>query len=193
VKLVMISGSLRQDSANTSALRAAERYVRSKRDDVEIEYCETHDLPLFSEDLEATSAPAAVARIRRQIDGADAVLISTPEYNGSIGGALKNALDWLSRPHESGVLIAKPVATMSASPANYGAVWAQENLRFVLEQCRATLINEELVALPNVFDALDSNGQLADPGQLAKVHTLCDSVLLPSRSREAISAAAASA
>jgi chromate reductase, NAD(P)H dehydrogenase (quinone) len=193
VKLVMISGSLRRDSVNTAVLRAAERYFKADDADVEIKYCVIDDLPLFNEDFEALGTPSTVARVRRQVEGADAVVISTPEYNGSVSGALKNALDWLSRPHENGVLIGKPVATMSASPANYGAVWAQENLRFVLEQCRARLINDELVALPKVFDALDSHGELADPNELAKVHALCSSVLRHSAVREVVNDVAASA
>ena len=156
MKLLMICGSLRRYSSNAALLRAAGRWFASAHPGADIDYCAIGDLPLFSEDLEALTPPPSVARIRRQVEAADAVVISTPEYNGSVSGGLKNALDWLSRPHAAGVLIRKPVATMSASPSPHGAAWAQENPRFVLARCRATLINEEILAFPKVFDALDS-------------------------------------
>jgi chromate reductase, NAD(P)H dehydrogenase (quinone) len=177
VKLAMISGSLRHGSANSAALRATGRYLRSQHRAVALEWCAINDLPLFDEDVEASGWPPTVARLRRQVETANAVLISTPEYNGSVSGVLKNALDWLSRPDRASPLVGKPVATMSASPTNYGAVWAQENLRFVLEQSLATVINEDLIALPRVFDSLDQHGELAYPAELAKVHALCDTVV----------------
>lgn len=172
----MICGSLRRNSSNAALLRAVGRCYESAHPGADIDHCAIGDLPLFSEDLEASIPPPSVARIRRQVEAADAVVISTPEYNGSISGVLKNALDWLSRPHAAGVLIRKPVATTSASPSSYGAAWAQENLRFVLERCQAALINEEIFAFPNVFDALDSDGELSAPKEVAKLKSLCTAI-----------------
>jgi chromate reductase len=115
--------------------------------------------------------------VRDQIDAADMLLISTPEYNGSVTGVLKNAIDWVSRPDSAGPIHGKPVATMSASPASFGAVWAQENLRFVLEQCGAILVNEDLVTLPNVFSALDDHGRIRPGPEADKIHRLLDAVV----------------
>jgi len=173
----MISGSLRVGAANTAALREARRYLEQAHAGVSAHHCPVGDLPLFSEDLEEIGWPPAVARLRRQVDTADVLLISTPEYNGSVSGVLKNALDWLSRPDKAGPLAGKPVATMSASPTNFGGVWAQENLRFVLEQCESVIVNDDLVSLPLVFDALDDAGELV-PGPAAdKIHGLVDLVV----------------
>ena len=173
----MISGSLRQGSANTAALRAARRYLERAHPSVRSFFCGIGELPPFDEDVEAVSWPAPVDRLRRQVDAADLVLFSTPEYNGSVPGVLKNAVDWLSRPDKAGPLFGKPVATMSASPANFGAVWAQENLRFVLEQCESLLINDDLVSLPHIFDALDEAGELRPGPEAEKVHGLADVIV----------------
>ena len=173
----MISGSLRAGAANTAALREAQRYVQRGLTGTDAYFCSIGDLPLFDEDVEAMGWPPPVARLRREVDRADVLLISTPEYNGSVSGVLKNAVDWLSRPDKAGPLAGKPVATMSASPASFGAVWAQENLRFVLEQCESTVVNDDLVSLPLILDALDEAGELMPGPETEKIHQLVDLIV----------------
>jgi len=177
VQIAMISGSLRTGAANTAALREARRYLELAHPGVRAYFCAVGDLPLFDEDVEAVGWPTTVQRLRCEVDQADVVLISTPEYNGSISGVLKNAIDWISRPDKAGPLSGKPVATMSASPANFGAVWAQENLRFVLEQCESLIVNDDLVSLPFIFDALTESGELAPGPETDKIHRLVDLVV----------------
>jgi chromate reductase len=173
----MISGSLRSGAANTAALREAQRYLKRAQPGAEAYLCSVSDLPLFDEDVEAIGWPAPVKRLQHEVESADVVLISTPEYNGSVSGVLKNAIDWLSRPDKAGPLAGKPVATMSASPASFGAVWAQENLRFVLEQCESVIVNDDLVSLPFVFDILDEAGELLPGPEATKIHHLVDHIV----------------
>lgn len=178
LKIAMLSGSLRAGSTNSAAIRAAARFASTcATTRVEVRICSIGELPHYSEDAEEKGWPATVLELRSHIESADAILISTPEYNGGIPGVLKNALDWLSRPDGDGALQSKWVATLSASAAAFGAVWAQENLRFVLTRSGAKLINDDLVALPNVFELLDSAGEFADPSSLAKIESLVDTVI----------------
>lgn len=128
-RILAISGSLRSDSANTTLLRAAAA-VTPGGTWVEL-WSGLAAIPPFNEDRE-DDTPASVADMRAAIAGADALLISTPEYNGSIPGQLKNALDWASRPYGDSVLTGKPVAITSASPGEHGAAWAAEHLGKVL-------------------------------------------------------------
>lgn len=173
IKIAMLSGSLREGSANSAAIRAAARFAsESLGAAVEVETGRLGEIPHYSEDAEGCGWPEPVRAQRARLAGADALLISTPEYNGSVPGVLKNALDWHSRPDEQGVLVGKPVATMSASPSGFGASWAQEHLRFVLTQCGATLINDDPVVLPNAFDALNGAGELVEPAALDAVEAL---------------------
>ncbi|SNR23076.1 NADPH-dependent FMN reductase [Actinomadura mexicana] len=173
IKIAMLSGSLREGSANSAAIRAAARFAsESLGAAVEVETGRLGEIPPYSEDTEERGWPEPVRAQRDRLAGADALLISTPEYNGSVPGVLKNALDWHSRPDGQGVLEGKPVATMSASSSSFGAAWAQEDLRFVLTQCGATLINDDPVVLPNALDALDEAGELTEPAALRAVEAL---------------------
>src|SRR5579864_8009667 len=118
-----ISGSLRRDSHNAALLRAAGELLP---DGVELEVWDgLKAVPPYDEDDDVEPAPAAVADLRDAIAGADAILITTPEYNHSIPGQLKNALDWASRPKLEAALWTKPVAVIGASQSMYGALWAQ--------------------------------------------------------------------
>jgi chromate reductase len=158
-KIVGIPGSLRRDSFNRRLLESAARELPEGVQFVIWDGLE--QVPPFSEDHEAGPAPRGVDELRQVIDGADGVLIATPEYNASIPGQLKNALDWASRPRGSAVLEGKPVATMSASPTPYGAAWAQADLRKVLKVIGAEICGEEL-AVPRAFRQFDGAGQLVD-------------------------------
>src|SRR5438105_5864137 len=130
MKVLGIAGSLRPDSYNRALLVAAAELLP---DGVEFELWDgLKAVPPYDEVDDVIPAPAAVARLRDALAGADAVLFATPEYNSSIPGQLKNAVDWASRPLATNVLRNKPVAVVGASTGAFGAVWAQAELRKVL-------------------------------------------------------------
>jgi chromate reductase len=141
VKVVGISGSLRSDSHNTRLLRAAAELLPPG---AELELVGIGDLPIYSEDLDTHPAPDPVRRFREAIASADAVVISTPEYNASIPGGLKNAIDWASRPFEHNPFKGKPALVIGASTGIFGAVWAQAEVRKVLNHIGADVIDTEL-------------------------------------------------
>jgi chromate reductase, NAD(P)H dehydrogenase (quinone) len=155
-----ISGSLRRGSHNTSLLRAA---ARSLPPGVELEiYDGLADLPHYNEDVDLDHEPEQVERLRQAIANADGILIATPEFNGSIPGVLKNALDWASRPFPDNSLRGKPVAVIGASTGLFGAVWAQAETRKVLQTIGADVIDGEL-PVAQAHAAFADDGQLADP------------------------------
>ncbi len=153
MKVLGISGSLRSDSYNTALLRNAP---------VELELWDgLRSIPPYDEDDDIEPAPPTVAQMRAAVDGADAILIATPEYNASVPGQLKNAIDWLSRPRATSVLRNKPVAVVSASTGMFGAVWAQAELRKVLAAAGARVI-ENGVAVGHAHERFDVDGALTD-------------------------------
>src|SRR4051794_34443076 len=141
MRILGISGSLRRGSHNRKLLRAAGTLLPPGAELVE--WDGLAGLPAFDEDLENTP-PAAVKAFFEAIKGADALLISTPEYNASLPGALKNALDWASRPFPENVLRYKPAAVIGASTGLFGAVWAQAEVRKVLKASGAHVLESEL-------------------------------------------------
>jgi chromate reductase len=155
-----ISGSFRDDSHNTRLLRAA---ARALPPGVELELFDgLREVPPYCEDGDTDPAPQAVAALRRQIAEADGLLIATPEYNASIPGVLKNAIDWASRPFPDNALRGKPVAVIGASTGLFGAVWAQAELRKVLDATGANVLEQELpVGLAD--HAFTPAEELADP------------------------------
>jgi chromate reductase, NAD(P)H dehydrogenase (quinone) len=169
MKVLGISGSLRRGSHNTALLRAAAVLLPAG---VELELWDgLKAVPPYDEDDDFEPAPAAVAELRDAIAGADAVLFATPEYNHSIPGQLKNALDWASRPLATNPLRNKPVAVVGASTGAFGAVWAQAELRKVLAATGARVIEGD-VAVGHAHTKLDEGGGLRDDGlgdQLAEV------------------------
>jgi chromate reductase len=139
--ILAISGSLRRDSYNTALLRAAaERLPRGARLGI---YDALGEVPPYDDDR-LVSPPESVVRLRDAVGAADAVLISTPEYNSSMPGQLKNALDWLSRPLAQSPLRNKPAAVIGASTGMFGAVWAQAETRKVLGAIGARVLDREL-------------------------------------------------
>jgi chromate reductase len=158
MRILAVSGSLRERSFNMSLLRAA---VEAAPDGVELELWEgLGDLPLYDEDLEA-DAPESVRRLREDWAAADAILFSTPEYNGSVPGGLKNAIDWASRPKLEAVLRNKPVAVVGASTGRFGALWAQQDLKRILGIAGARVVGTEIpVALAH--EQFDNEGRLLD-------------------------------
>jgi chromate reductase len=141
MRVLGISGSLREGSHNRRLLRAAAELLPPGAELVLFDGL--RELPPFDEDDEQ-SPPAAVTALKRAIADADAVLISTPEYNHSIPGVLKNALDWVSRPMASNPMRGKPALVIGASTGMFGAVWAQAETRKVLGALGARVLDEEL-------------------------------------------------
>jgi chromate reductase len=159
MRVLGISGSLRAGSHNTALLRAAADLAP---EGVELElYNGLELLPPYNEEYDTDEAPAEVARLRGAIASADAVLFSTPEYNGSMPGHMKQALDWASRPYQRSALWGKPVAVVGASVTDYGAVWAQDHLRKGLGIAGARVLEEEL-PVSKAQERFDDDGVLVD-------------------------------
>jgi chromate reductase len=159
MRILGISGGLRRGSHNRQLLRAAAFALPSGAELVEWDGLAA--LPAFDEDLE-DAPPAPVQELRDAIASADGILISTPEYNASLPGALKNALDWASRPFPDNALRAKPVLVVGASTGLFGAVWAQAEVRKTLKAIGARPLEHELpVGMADAAFAL--NGALLDP------------------------------
>ena len=161
MRILGISGSLRRGSHNTSLLRAATTLLPPG---VELEvYDGLRDLPPYDPDHDLEPAEPAVARLRDAIAAVDGVLIATPEYNGSIPGLLKNALDWASRPFPDSALKGKPVAVIGASTGLFGAAWAQADVRKVLGIIGADVIEDELPV--GMADSTIIDGELVEAEQ----------------------------
>ena len=163
MRVLGISGSLRRDSHNTKLLRAAGELVEQHGDQFEL-FDGLKAIPPYNEDDEIGYGPRPVIRLKRAIAKADAVLFATPEYNSSIPGVLKNAVDWASRPPAASPLRNKPVAVIGASTGMFGAVWAQAELRKVLAATGARVSEVEL-AIGHAHEHLDPFGRPADPAQ----------------------------
>lgn len=153
-----ISGSLRQASYNTALLRAAEELMRTN---MSMEIFDLSHLPMFSQELE-NPFPESVVHFRIRLAQADAVLIATPEYNGSISGVLKNAIDWASRPPQN-PLNGKPVAIMGASKGNFGTLRAQLHLRQILTHVGALPLGKPEVLVARAEQVFNADGKLVDP------------------------------
>ncbi len=155
--VVSFSGSLRRASYNTALLRVAAALAPS---DMTLEILDLAPLPMFNEDIEKPF-PDAVAAFRARLAQADAVLIATPEYNSSVSGALKNALDWASRAPEP-PLKEKPVAILGASTGNFGTARVQLHLRQILTHLGALPLGKPEVLIARAEQAFDADGNLVD-------------------------------
>jgi chromate reductase len=184
MRVLAISGSFRRDSHNTRLLRAA---ALALPPGVELElYDGLAALPPYCEDADVDPVPAAVEDLRSRIAAADAMLIATPEYNASIPGVLKNAVDWASRPFPDNALRGKPVAVIGASTGLFGAVWAQAELRKVLHHAGADALDVELpVGLAD--HAFTPDGELADPELQAGLEDLLEELAREVRTPLAVS------
>lgn len=163
MRVLGISGSLRRDSFNTALLRAAAKRLPGGVEFVTFE--RLAEIPAYDADLEATGeTPDAVADLRQAMREADAVLVSTPEYNSSIPGALKNALDWASRPAGESALMGTPAAVIGASTGMFGAVWAQAETRKVLGALGGRVLEREF-PFPRAQDAFEDGELTLSPEQ----------------------------
>ena len=160
MKILGLSGSLRRDSYNAQLLRAAADELPPG---TEFEVWDgLRELPPYDEDLDVDPAPHTVRDLRAAVAAADAILIATPEYNASIPGALKNAIDWASRPRATTVLKDKPVLVVGATTGLFGAVWAQAELRKVLKTAGADPLEDE-VPVGQAHEAFGEDGTLREP------------------------------
>src|SRR5579884_16530 len=159
MRVLAVSGSLRERSFNTSLLRAA---AEAAPEGVEIELWEgLADLPLYDQDLEDGEVPGSVRRLREEWAAADAILFATPEYNGSVPGGLKNAIDWASRPKFEAALTNKTVAVVGASTGQFGALWAQQDLKRILGIAGARVVGTE-IPVARAHERFDAEGRLLD-------------------------------
>ncbi|MGE3622630.1 MAG: NADPH-dependent FMN reductase [Bdellovibrionales bacterium] len=159
-KTAIIVGSLRKDSINLKLGKALAKLGGEKFD---AQFVQIGDLPLFSQDLEA-NFPAQATRMKNEIAAADAVLFVTPEYNRSIPGVLKNAIDWGSRPYGKNSFAGKPTAICGASGGSLGTACAQQHLKPVLIYLEALLMGQPEVYLQFKEGAIDAEGNIADDG-----------------------------
>jgi chromate reductase len=186
MKVLLVSGSLRRDSHNGKLLRAAGELLEAEGAEFTI-YDGLRAVPPYDEDEDVAEGPAAVARMREAIAGADAVFFTTPEYNSSVPGQLKNAIDWMSRPVATNVLRNKPVAVIGASTGMFGAVWAQAELRKVLGATGARVAEGE-VAVGHAQTRFDEDGSLNDPNLVEEIQAVVQALL--AEVRPAVEAAA---
>jgi chromate reductase, NAD(P)H dehydrogenase (quinone) len=173
MRILGIAGSLRRGSYNRRLLRAAGTMLPPG---VELaEWDGLAALPAFNEDQES-DPPAPVRAFLDAIEGADALLIATPEYNASVPGALKNALDWASRPFPDNVLRNTPCAVIGASTGLFGAVWAQAEVRKALKASGAHVLDSEL-PVGMADGAFTDDGALVEPELAARLHDVLDDLV----------------
>ena len=188
MKIVGVSGSLRRDSYNSRLLEAAAELLP---EGVEFERFDgLKAVPPYDEDDDVDPPPEAVARLRDALAGADAVLFATPEYNSSVPGVLKNAIDWASRPLMTNPMRFKPVAVCGASTGAFGAVWAQEELRKVLAALGAR-VTEGTVPVGHAPTRFAEDGRLSDDDIRAQLSDLVATLVAAVEERQAAAAPAA--
>ena len=169
VNVLGIVGSLRQSSRNLALMQAATDLLP---DDMTLDIFTLHDIPLYNGDVEALGTPEPVLAFRHRIRTADAVLIATPEYNFSIPGVLKNALDWASRNiPDANPLDGKPIAIMGTG-GRFGATRAQAHLQQILLHNDVRLLAKPQLALPYAGRQFDEHGRFTDPANNARVQKL---------------------
>ena len=156
IKILAVSGSLRKASYNTAALRAAKELAP---DGAEIGI---YDIAGFPEYVQDTEQPAKVTEFKQEIRQADAILISSPEYNYSVPGVLKNAIDWASRPYGDSAWDGKPAAIMGVSPGAIGTARMQYHLRQIMVFLNMFPINRPEVMISNAAQKFDADGNLTD-------------------------------
>lgn len=169
--VLTLVGSLRQDSTNRKLATALAEHAPAGTDVTVAAREALSDLPFYDEDLEANGpAPEAVRALRDAVAGADALLIVTPEYNGTLPAVVKNAIDWLSRPYGQGVIKGVPAAVVGTSMGQYGGVWAHDHGRLALQIAGAEVVDRPRLELGHVhrrFAEVDprDDAEVAEAGQ----------------------------
>ena len=174
IRILGIAGSLREDSFNQSALEAARKLAPAGAE-IEI-YALTEAIPLFNQDKEH-NPPPAVVELREKILAADAILFATPEYNYSIPGVLKNAIDWASRPRGENAWAGKPAAVMGASASLMGTVRAQNHLRDVMVSLDMHPLNQPEVLISQAGERFDEQGNLTDETTAKLIRQLLENLV----------------
>lgn len=173
IKILGIAGSLRQASYNRAALRAAQRLVP---DDATIDILDLDGIPGFNQDLE-NQPPTKVVELKARVRAADAILFVTPEYNYSVPGVLKNAIDWVSRPFGDNAWDGKPVAVMGASIGAQGTARAQYHLRQTFVFLNMYPVNRPEVMISNAAQRFDQSGELIDQKSREKISELLQTLV----------------
>jgi len=181
LKILGIVGSLRKGSYNAFALKAAQELVP---DGARLELIELHGIPVFNQDDER-APPPVVVEFKQRILAADAILFGTPEYNYSLPGGLKNAIDWASRPYGESAWQGKPAAVMGASIGNLGTARAQYHLRQILVTLDMPVVNQPEVMIANAAQRFDQDGQLTDELTKKIIQKLLRALVLLARSGRA--------
>jgi chromate reductase, NAD(P)H dehydrogenase (quinone) len=185
MRVLGIPGSLRERSHNRALLLAAAELLP---DGVELELFDgLADVPLYNEDTDHDQPPAGVRELRAAIERADALLFATPEYNGSVPGVLKNAVDWASRPARAGVLWGKTAAVMGASTGGYGALWAQTDLRKALGVAGARVLAADL-PVARAHEQLDESGRALDEATAERLANHLRALVELAQPQEAVAA-----
>lgn len=177
LRVVGLIGSLRQGSYNRAAFQAAQELVP---EGMVLEEAAIAGLPLFNQDLEKP-LPESVQQMKAAVQGADAILLVTPEYNYSVSGVLKNALDWGSRPYGESAWDGKPCAIMGASPGALGTARAQYHLRQMCVFLNMHLLNQPEVMIPAAAEKVDAKGRLTDEYTRKKIRQQLDALAVWTR------------
>jgi chromate reductase len=173
ISILGFAGSLRKGSFNKALLRAALELAPAE---AKVERFDLEGIPLFNQDLES-QPPQRVKEFKQKIKAADAILIATPEYNYSIPGALKNAIDWASRPYGDNSLEGKPVAIMSASGGMLGGSRAQYQLRQTLVALDMHPLNRPEVMVASAHEKIDQNGKVTEAKTREKIKELLEALV----------------
>ncbi|MBW3537914.1 NAD(P)H-dependent oxidoreductase [Candidatus Parcubacteria bacterium] len=172
IKMLGMAGSLRSGSYNRAALEAAAELVP---DNTTLEIFDLSDIPLFNQDRES-NPPEPVRRLKQRIEASDAIVISTPEYNYSVPGVLKNAIDWASRPYGQSSWDGKPAAIMGASPGRMGTARAQYHLRQMFVFLNVHALNRPEVMISDAAAKFDAQGNLIDADTRKRIVRLLEAL-----------------
>lgn len=173
LKIIGICGSLRKNSYNKLILNIAGQQIPSN---IEFKIVEIDSLPYFNEDLES-NPPISVTKLRDEISSADAILFAVPEYNYSISGVLKNAIEWASRPYGQNAINQKVIAIMGATTGQIGTARAQYHLRQILVQTDSIVLNRPEVMISFVKEKFNQSNQLTDDKTLQKIKELVEALV----------------
>jgi chromate reductase len=182
LRILGIAGSLRKDSYNRYALKTAQEMMP---EGAVLHLIELHDIPVFNQDHESTP-PQAVLEFKRWILAADAILFATPEYNYSVPGALKNAIDWASRPYGDNAWLGKPAAIMGASSGMLGTARAQYHLRQILVAFNMPVISQPEVMIGLAAQRFDREGMLTDQSTRQHIQDLLVALVQLARNNRAL-------
>lgn len=172
IKVLAISGSLRKSSLNTALIKHIRKISPGH---ISIEIFDLNPIPLFNEDVRLAKVPDAVVELKKKISEADALLFASPEYNFSISGVLKNAIDWASRPPKESPFNEKPMAIVSAA-GGLGGARAQLHLRQIAVYLNIHALNKPEVLIPRAWEKFDENGNLIDQAIEKRILELLDSL-----------------